>query len=162
MKRLIVATILCVASVGYAGYGEVTNKKAHCVLLKQDKVIHQQACRYDQTGMGNIWGEATDTKIKKIKGYGSFDIIYSASSLVVNDNVVFDSNNQPVTAEEELNLNGKPAHQRYRMPKTFQELTQTQAARYEEDRLKDKNGKPIVPYACYYYGSGKGVEICYK
>lgn len=157
MKRLVVAATLCVASVGYAGYGGgVSNQKAHCVILKNDKVVHQQNCLYDGEMMGNIWSLSYSTRIKKIKGYGNFNIEYFSKSLEANDNVVYDSDGQIVTAEEWLTLNGKPAQHRYRMSKTFKEFTQTQATRYEQGKLN------IAPYNCYYLSSGKGVEICYK
>ncbi len=132
IKRLaLAATFLCAASVGYAGYGEVSNQKAHCVVLKNNKVVHQQSCLYDRKAIGDVWSSSYSTKIKKIKGYGNFNIEYYSKSLVVNDDFVYDSDGQIINDEESVTLNGKSAYQRYRMPKTLKVLTKAQVARYE-------------------------------
>lgn len=143
--------------IAFAGAYQEENIKMHCAILKNNKVIKQQRCTAEgYVHGGAAYGGGSGYSFGLISGYGKIQVDTSAS-------VIYDKNNNPILdkdgfaeMETSTTMNNKNAIIRYRMPKTFQLLTQAQEKQYNSGSLK------IQPYTCFIHTQSPKFEFCFS
>lgn len=150
--------------VAHAAAQEYINVKKHCVIIKNGKVVKQQACTadgYEHAAAGYGGGFGWD--FKPIKGYGAISVEGGVSLKEDSrGNIVTDHEGNSVIDKEWLDLNNKPAISRYRFPKTFKVFTTEDEQKWYNGTLKDAKGKEIDPYQCYYHKKNPQYEFCHQ
>lgn len=156
-----VATILSsvIATNAFASAAQFENRKMHCAIFKNDKLVKQQKCiadGYEHAGAG--YGGGQGWNFKNIPGIGKISI---DSGVRFSENKT-NPDGSSVIEKEWLDLNDKPAVQRYRTAKNFKPLTSAQEKLYYEGKLKDSKGKDIALYSCYFQKNKKDFEFCFN
>lgn len=160
----LIGTFALSIGTAHAGAYEHTNVKKHCVIIKNGKVVKQQTCTadgYEHAGAG--YGGGFGWNFKPIKGYGAISIEGGVSlKQDSRGNPITDREGNGIIDEEWLDLNGKPAINRYRFPKTFKAFTKADEQKWYNGTLKDAKGNEIDPYQCYYHKKNPKYEFCHR
>lgn len=161
MKKIMYLSIIataCIASnTTFADAAQFDNKKTHCAIFKNGKLAKQQTCVVDGYVQSGAYVSSEGWDFSKIAGYGIISVDKGVNFAENQTN----ADGSLVVEKEWLDLNGKPAVQRHRIAKSYQILTPAQEKNYDDNGLKDKNGKDIKVYSCLYQKANPNFEFCF-